>query len=352
MKEIINFCTLFDSNYLDRGLVMYESLKAVMNNFRLYVIAFDQRCGEILLDRKPDNMEVIPYESFEDDTLREAKANRSPKEYIWTCSGYSIRYVLENYHVSQCTYIDADMFFFRTPEGLLEDMAGANADVGIIAHGFGNHPEYRLMEKRTGRYCVQFNTFLNNENGRRVLDWWIRQCLNCCTGMPDGVHFGDQKYLDEFTERFSGIYEQADFGAGVAPWNLDRFVMADRGRIRERRGEESRPLIFVHYHSLEFIGQDRVNINVFIRPGRHDRKLVYSLYVPYVKKLAAARKMLTETYGVSWSSKEGYIAKEDRGALMKDFLTSEPNLWFLIRKIWRFLRYKKYDFIDLSGQEG
>ena len=41
MHDMLNFCTLFDSNYIDRALVMYQSLEAVLDDFKLYVIAFD-----------------------------------------------------------------------------------------------------------------------------------------------------------------------------------------------------------------------------------------------------------------------------------------------------------------------
>ena len=52
MHDMLNFCTLFDSNYIDRALVMYQSLEAVLDDFKLYVIAFDLKCEEILKDRK------------------------------------------------------------------------------------------------------------------------------------------------------------------------------------------------------------------------------------------------------------------------------------------------------------
>ena len=42
------YCTLFDSNYLDKGLVLYHSLCACEPDFRLYVFAFDERCREVL----------------------------------------------------------------------------------------------------------------------------------------------------------------------------------------------------------------------------------------------------------------------------------------------------------------
>ena len=61
------FCTLFDSNYLSRGLVMYESLKKNLDNFHLYIFAFDNLCFEILNNLKPSNTTIISLEEFEDE---------------------------------------------------------------------------------------------------------------------------------------------------------------------------------------------------------------------------------------------------------------------------------------------
>lgn len=35
----MNFCTLFDSYYLDKGLALYSSLEKVSEDFTLYVFA-------------------------------------------------------------------------------------------------------------------------------------------------------------------------------------------------------------------------------------------------------------------------------------------------------------------------
>ena len=35
------FCTLFDSNYLDKGLALYHSMRKYIGNFTLYIFTFD-----------------------------------------------------------------------------------------------------------------------------------------------------------------------------------------------------------------------------------------------------------------------------------------------------------------------
>ena len=61
------------------------------------------------------------------------------------------------------------------------------------------------------------------------------------------------------------------------------------GNVRDRKSKKIVPIIFLHYHSMEFIGADKININVFVRPGRHDKKLIYNLYNPYIRELIRIR---------------------------------------------------------------
>ena len=77
---MLTFCTLFDSNYLDKGLVLYESMKNVMEDFRLYILAMDDKCCEILKSMALSNVVVISQKEFEDEELLEIKAQRSRAE--------------------------------------------------------------------------------------------------------------------------------------------------------------------------------------------------------------------------------------------------------------------------------
>ena len=63
---MLTFCTLFDSNYLDKGLALYASMKKCMENFKLYILAMDEKCCEILSNMKLLNVVVISQKEFEE----------------------------------------------------------------------------------------------------------------------------------------------------------------------------------------------------------------------------------------------------------------------------------------------
>ena len=66
---MINYCTLFNCNYLTRGLAMYESLKEHSKDFHLFIFAFDDRSYELLNKLNLEFVTVISLLEFEDEEL-------------------------------------------------------------------------------------------------------------------------------------------------------------------------------------------------------------------------------------------------------------------------------------------
>ena len=64
-QRMMIFCTLFNSGYLDKGIVMFQSLQKVTNDFKLYVVSFDDKCFEVLQRYRSDQLIPISLEEFE-----------------------------------------------------------------------------------------------------------------------------------------------------------------------------------------------------------------------------------------------------------------------------------------------
>ena len=76
-------CTLYNSLYLDKGLVLYDSLCECAKDFKLYVLCMDDKCYEVLADLHQEHTIPIRLSDFEngDEKLLKAKENRSFGEY-------------------------------------------------------------------------------------------------------------------------------------------------------------------------------------------------------------------------------------------------------------------------------
>lgn len=256
MKNI--FVTLFDSGYLTRGITMYESLRRVCKEFKLYIIAFDSEVYNKLYELHLEGVILISLSEFEDEELLNVKSKRSRGEYCWTSTPKSVLYVFNKFQEKICTYIDADMLFFKDPQVLVDELG--DSDVVITEHRYA---EYCDQTYESGKYCVQFMPFKNNQNGRKILNWWKDRCLeNCGHDIEKGI-CGDQKYLDNWCEQFSGVHELENIGGGVAPWNVSKYSFYnDNGIIKMKELDtlKREDLVFYHFHNLVFFDKGVVQL--------------------------------------------------------------------------------------------
>lgn len=285
-----NYCTLFDSGYLNRGLLLYDSLMRHSKDAWLYVFAFDDKCLEVLKKMKLSRMTVISLKDFEDSELLRVKPTRSRAEYCWTCSSSTILYVLKKFRVSNCTYLDADMVFYSDPSVLIDDM-GKNS-VSIIGHRYTK--EYDQSDL-SGTYCVEFMTFKKDPDGLKVLNWWRAQCLEWCYNRREDGKFGDQKYLDDWTTRFKGVYVIDNLGAGVAPWNIQQYKIFKKDKkLFGNIGGKDINLIFYHYHALKFFNKNKIYLGGY-KLNKSDIELIYA---PIIKNLNLINEKLKKDFGI------------------------------------------------------
>ena len=302
-EHVLNFCTLFDSYYLDKGLALYLSLKKVCDNFRLYVFCFDDVAFQILSEKKYEHMVVLHHSVFETEQLLALKAERSKAEYCWTCTPVIIENVLEHYPVDDCTYLDSDLYFYADPQLLFDEIEGHKADVVIVPHRFKDNKNGRQMEERNGKYCVQFNYFRKSENARRVLMWWKEKCLEWCYDIPESNRMGDQKYLNNWIRDFKGVWELKHLGGGVAPWNLEQYRFCqseDEHLIMQDAKGERFTLVFYHFQNVRYLLGNKVNI----KSQTKDKKLKYRIYIPYLREIEQIREKLIKDYGLSFEPKK------------------------------------------------
>lgn len=278
-------CTLYNSLYLDKGLVLYDSLCECAKDFKLYVLCMDDKCYEVLNDLHQEYHIPIRLSDFEkgDDALLKAKNNRPIGEYCWTCSSSLIRYVIHEYKHEICTYIDADMYFYSDPQVLINEMLTANKSVMVIPHRFP--PKDEKLAKTVGAYCVEFNTFCNTPESLGVLKYWRNRCLECCSNLGDGIHWGDQKYLEELVQKFSCVHVCQNKGAGVAPWNIILYK------------KENMPFVFYHFQSVRYVTRYHINTTILTLP-KMDLELVDRLYYPYLQKIEEKKRYLEGKYGL------------------------------------------------------
>ena len=293
-----NFCTLFDSNYLPRALVMYRSLVATGENFTLYVVCFDELALDLLIQLNHPSLVAISLKDFESIELLQVKPERTPGEYCWTCTPHVIRFVLDTFMLPELTYLDADLCFYNKPSILLEEFKQADASVLITSHRYT--PQYD-RSATSGIYCVQFMTFKADKHGLEVLQWWQDRSVEWCYDRFENGKFGDQMYLDDWPERFEGIHVLEHLGGGVAPWNVQQYKI---GRRDNELYVDNLPVVFYHFHGYKYHAD---GVHNFVPGYRLSREVINLIYRDYAKALLAAYAdiyKIDEGFCQGWSSRD------------------------------------------------
>lgn len=293
----LNFCTLFDSNYMTRGLAMHQSLVQNCPSFHLYIFAFDSISIDVLKKLNLTHTTVISLTEFEDEALLNVKPTRSAAEYCWTCTPSTIVYCIETYHLDHCTYVDADLLFYSDPSILIDEMG----DKSILITEHRYTPEYD-QSKTSGKYCVQFMCFKNDNDGITALKWWRDACLDWCYARFEDGKFGDQKYLDDWTIRFKGVHELKHIGGGVAPWNLQQYqfkVKDHKIYLQDSSKNEFVPLVFYHFHGLKLFLDDIVQLSPFYYLPKYVVKNIYSPYINLLTTFQIQVEKLDTLYNTS-----------------------------------------------------
>lgn len=269
-----HFVTFFNRSYLPQGIVLQQSMERHIKKYCLWVLCADDDTFQALRKLKLENVKLLLLSNLETSELKYAKTNRNAKEYIWTLSPFAPRFVFESDgSIDRVTYIDADAWFLQDPKYIFREFELSGKAVMITDHAYA--PEYDNSQI-AGRFCVQFMIF--TRAGELVRQWWEDRCLEWCHEYYEDGKLGDQRYLDDWPERFENyvhILEAKELM--LAPWNATRFPYGN--------------CVVWHFHGLR-ISEKKLNYfaqsdNYAIPPPTYQ-----NVYLPYIKDLGGAIKML------------------------------------------------------------
>jgi hypothetical protein len=288
MRPTVHYCTYFDERYLTRGLALYASMRRYCQPFRLYVLCMTVECYRELTALALPDVEALTLENLEHDMpdLVATKAKRSAIEYYFTCTSNLISWLFNKHpEIDVLTYLDADLFFFQNPDFLFASFE--KSSVLIVPHRFS--PQNRDLLK-WGIYNVGWVTFRRDENGLACLDWWRRACLDWCHDFVDGDRFADQRYLDVFPQRFSGVQIDGHPGVNLAPWNLGNYQLTEGPDGKPLVDGE--PVVFFHFHRFRQITRFLWRTSHRDYGAPLDARVRRLLYAPYLEEISAAARMI------------------------------------------------------------
>ena len=277
---------------------MYQSLHKHCPDFHLYVVAFDDITYDYFQKYPHENLTAISLAQFEDEKLLSIKATRSAGEYCWTSTASTVLYAINTYNLDHCVYVDADMRFYANPQPLFDEWG--NKSVLITEHRYTPAYDQSLI---SGKYCVQFVGFKNDQDGMEALTWWRNSCIDWCYARAEDGKFGDQKYLDDWTTRFKKVHVLEHLGGGLAPWNMQQYdFKKESNKIigKEKSTGKEFEAVFFHFHGLK-IYKDYI---VSLTPETYEMNssVLELFYKSYVNSLLHISEILHKKTGNMFNS--------------------------------------------------
>lgn len=276
-----HFVTLFNSLFLPQGLALHQSMERHVREYVLWILCVDDETYDVLEKLALPNVRLLKLSDLETPELLAVKPDRTVAEYCWTLTPFAPRFVFEaDPTVQRVTYIDADLWFRKHPKPIFDELDASGKQVLITDHAYA--PEHD-QSATSGQFCVQFMTF-TRDSGETVRNWWAERCIEWCFARVADGKFGDQKYLDDWPDRFGPlVHVLQDKERALAPWNAMRFPYDNA--------------VFYHFHGLRILSRKQLQVGQYSLP----LALKQYVYKPYCDDLKAAIKKL-DAIEFTWKS--------------------------------------------------
>lgn len=274
-SEVEHYVTIFDFGFAPQGIALHQSLARHAGNFRLWIVSMDPKLSALLRALDLRNVVVLDLDEVENSLLRTVKLSRSQREYCWTLTPFSFDFVFDrDPNVQRVTYVDADVFLRSDATSIQREFESSGKSVQITEHAYS--PELD-MSLEHGRFCVQFLT-MERHGSEVIRAEWQKQCLDWCFGRVEPGRFGDQKYLDDWPEKYGDlVHVYSGKGLFLGPWNSTRFPYSEG--------------LVYHFHQLRInFNPEKVSLGNYPLPN----PLVEAVYGPYIEALRSIHLMMTQ----------------------------------------------------------
>ncbi|WP_438479472.1 glycosyltransferase [Oleiharenicola lentus] len=272
------FCTVLDSRDLARGLVLHQSLSTHADNFELLVLCLDAEAEAALRERSLPQLHVLPLKELivNSRALAAARFDRTSDEFKLTCKSWLLQHALSQIPAGELlTYLDADLYFFSSPETVFEEIG--TASIAITPR----HNSTSLAHlDREGKFDTGWISLRHDSIGLSCASAWAKQCASWCFTLHESTRYTDRKYLDVWPISYTGTRVIGIPGLNVAPWNLANAVIAPGPQIN------GQPVITFHFADLTDLGGNVYDSGLYRYGFEPTDPWRQHLYRPYLQQLS------------------------------------------------------------------
>ena len=271
------YVTYFDQRYLAFALVTLRSIRQHDPHAEIFPLCFDKVAYDAIAGLGDNKITAIPAEEIwafdpglKDRERRVRQAFYSTHKAVLPIYVFHLRPDL-----AAVAHIDADVFFYSSPQPLFDEIG--EAPIAVSPHRFA--PEWKSSEQ-FGRFNAGFIYWRNHPEAHKCLREYRKDVFDWCEPwpQPDG-RFMNQGYLTAWPQRYSGVHIVEHAGVNLSWWNVAAFTLRNGSVITV----DERPLIFYHF---SYVYRDALGIWRTLRAfGGNDRLVVKQIYAPYLREI-------------------------------------------------------------------
>ncbi len=280
--DAFHFTTVVSRDHLYKFLAMNSSLQENAGGYKLYVLCADDEVYDVIKAIPFKNLVLVQLQEIEDEALLEAKSNRLFHAYCWTLKPVFLNYIMQFFpDAHYFAHLDADLFFFGDPAALFAE----NPTASLYLTHHRNAKDFEPFYEITGIYNTGFVGCKRDLTSLAAIDEWAKKCIAHCPikEEPQRKLFGDQRYVEDWPDKYKKVHILESIGANAALWNITNYKVTRKG------GQillDKVPLIFYHFSGLSIISRYEFNLCWYYHI--QDEKVVSQIYHPYLERLSAA----------------------------------------------------------------
>lgn len=209
----LRFCCIADEKYLPFFAGLVENLLEVHgDNLEAHLLGLGNQTAQAASSLFP-RLKLHTYSLEDIWTLEELEQVKAYSVGLRAVSSKPrlLRHLINNFGAEPIFFFDLDLFFFRSPRALIENLGDASV---LLFPQWSDRFEWM-------RFHGMFNTGLivAKRGAEPLMDWWAKQCLNGISYDISTGHYMDQACLELGILYFDGIKIGKRLDENVAPWN-------------------------------------------------------------------------------------------------------------------------------------
>jgi len=252
MKKI-NIFTVVTHSYLPLARVLYQSIQKYNSDFKFSIILTDvstNLLNQIRKDLEPE-IEYISCDDLPFENIAQMRERYSILEFNSACKVLGLSYFLFNKNLSECLFLDPDLYFFGNLEHFFSKI---KKDIYITNHASAPFPEDNehptdlelFYSGHINGGIVYFNKTIQSS---KALHWLVSKTNDQWFVAPEKGMYADQQWLSALPYYFREITQvNDDPGINVAYWNLHERPLTKKNGVLCAKNA---PVFIFHFSGFE-----------------------------------------------------------------------------------------------------